>query len=76
MRIRIGVVDSDRIVEVDSEDVELFRKELSKSYQDGVALLWFVDFKGRRYAIPRDKLAFVEIEAEGTDRSVGFAAGA
>jgi len=73
VKVRIGVVDGDRVVEVEVEDTEAFREELTKSFEDAVSLLWFLDIKGRRYAIPRDKVAFVEFEADGTQKSVGFA---
>jgi hypothetical protein len=36
-------------------------------------MLWFEDTKKRLVGIPRDKLAFVEIEQESGARSVGFA---
>jgi hypothetical protein len=36
-------------------------------------MLWFEDTKKRLVGIPRDKLAFLEIEQESDSRSVGFA---
>jgi hypothetical protein len=58
-------------------------KELSWTCDDIVAdvnkalakpggVLWFTDRRGRRVAVPADKLAYIEVGGQGADRRVGF----
>ena len=35
-------------------------------------MLWLTDAKGRKVGIPSDKVAYVEIDADGTAKRVGF----
>ncbi len=71
MKVRIGVADADRVVELEVEDGEAFETELKASFDGDQKLLWFEDTSGRRVAIPKDKLAFVEFERSHR-MSVGF----
>lgn len=72
MKVRIGVSDANRVVEIEVENVASFEKRLVGSFAGDETLLWFDDVKGRRIAIPREKLAFVEIEGLDIQTSVGF----
>ena len=38
----------------------------------GSAVCWFTDAKGRRVGIPADKIAYVEIDEDGSSKRVGF----
>jgi hypothetical protein len=69
------VADADRVVEVETDDPAGFRQKLELSFTAGEAVLWFEDTRKRMVGIPRDKVAFVEIEQEAEARSVGFARG-
>ena len=69
------MVETERVVEVEVEDATDFRDRLQANYEEGVALLWFTDTKGRQVAIPRDKVAYVEFEGDPERHRVGFSPG-
>jgi hypothetical protein len=73
LKVKIGIVDADRVVEIDTDDPDGLRVTVDAAFASGIAILWFEDTKKRLVGIPRDKLAFVEIEQESDSRSVGFA---
>ncbi|MGH8872541.1 MAG: DUF3107 family protein [Acidimicrobiia bacterium] len=72
MKVRIGIADTNKVVEVDIDDVKTFQKEMERGVTDG-GLAWFTDTKGRTVGIPTRSVAFVEIEAADSGPSVGFA---
>jgi hypothetical protein len=69
MKVRIGIADTSKVVEIDIDDVEAFRDEVERAMADG-GMAWFTDTKGRTVGVP---MAFVEIEAADGGPSVGFA---
>lgn len=71
MKVRIGIAEANRVVELDVDDPTAFEQGLEAAFTAGTPLLWFEDAKGRRVGIPREKVAFVEVERE-TERPVGF----
>lgn len=77
MEIRIGVTYSPKEIEIDlGEDAagdELVEQITATVGQEG-AMLWLTDRKGRRVGVPTQKLAYVEIGAPRSGRSVGFSA--
>ena len=73
LKVKIGIVDADRVVEIETDDPDALRLTVDTAFASGVSILWFEDTKKRLVGIPRDKLAFVEIEQESDSRSVGFA---
>ena len=73
LKVKIGIVDADRVVEIETEDPQALRNTVDAAFASGTSMLWFEDTKKRLVGIPRDKLAFVEIEQEPGARSVGFA---
>ena len=73
MKVKIGVADADRVVEVETDDPAGLRKMIDKAFAAAEEVLWFEDTKKRMVGIPRTKVAFVEIEQEIEARSVGFA---
>lgn len=72
MRVRIGITDTNKVVELDVDDVKEFQEELERAVADG-GLAWFSDTKGRTVGIPISGLAFVEIETSEGGPAVGFA---
>jgi hypothetical protein len=72
MRVRIGIADTDKLVELEIDDVKAFKKEIERAVADG-SLGWFVDSKGRSVGIPAKNVAFIEIDDAGTAKTVGFA---
>lgn len=71
MKVRIGIADTSKLVELDIEDPKSFKKEMERATADG-GLAWFIDSKGREVGVPASRLAFVEIEGDEGGRSVGF----
>lgn len=72
MKVRIGVSDTDRVVELDVDDATELQRKIDSAFFAGEALLWFEDAKHRLVGIPREKIAYIEIDQEGEARSVGF----
>lgn len=74
MRVRIGISDTDKVVELEVEDAGKFKSEVEKAVQAS-GLAWFVDARGRSVGIPAQKVAYVEIDDAGTATKVGFGPG-
>ncbi len=72
MKVRIGVAEADRVVELEVDDPGELRRTIDAAFFTGDSILWFEDTRQRLVGIPRDKVAFVEIEQEAEARSVGF----
>lgn len=72
MRVRIGISHTDKLVELDVDDVDSFKKEMERAVR-GDSLGWFTDSKGRSVGIPASNVAFIEIEDADAAPSVGFA---
>jgi hypothetical protein len=74
--VRIGVIHHPREIDVEVDD-DADRDELiasiEKALSGGDAVLWLTDRKGRRFAIPASKVAYVEVGGH-EDRRVGFGA--
>ncbi len=72
MKVRIGVAETSKVVELEVDDVDSFKSELERAVSEG-GLAWFTDTKGGDVAIPGRSVAFVEIEASESSQAVGFA---
>ena len=72
MKVRIGISHTDKLVELEVDDADAFRKEIEAAVAAG-GLAWFTDSKGRSVAIPAGNLAFVEVEDADSPHAVGFA---
>jgi hypothetical protein len=77
VEIRIGITQSPKEIEIDlgddTEGDELIAQITASVGTEGT-MLWLTDRKGRRVGIPTHKLAYVEIGAPRSGRSVGFSA--
>jgi hypothetical protein len=73
MKVRIGVAETSKVVELEVDDVDSFKSELERAISEG-GLAWFTDTSGGDVAIPGKSVAFVEIEASESGPAVGFAA--
>ncbi len=74
MQVRIGVADTDRVVEFDIEDHDAFITEIDEAFATGKLMFWITDSKGRRVGLPLGRIGFVEVET-AAERSVGFSSG-
>ena len=71
MKVKIGIAESNRVVELEVEDVAEFEKMLETEFAGGPGLIWFEDTKDRRVGVPNQRIAFIEIDKE-RERTVGF----
>ena len=71
MKVKIGIADSSRVVEIEVDDVGAFEKMLEDEFGGGPGLIWFEDIKDRSVGVPKDRIAFVEVDREDA-RPVGF----
>ena len=73
MDIKIGILDSSREVQLDSEESpEVITARITEAIASG-ALLSLTDDRGRTVLIPGSKIAYVELGAPSS-RRVGFGA--
>jgi len=73
MEVKIGVVYTPKelIVETD-ESADAVAEILERGLADGHQVVWLTDSKGRRVGVPSDKIAYVELGTEESQRTVGF----
>ncbi len=71
MRVRIGVSDSPREIELDIEDVDAFVKNAEKAIGAGDQVLWVTDTEDHKVGIPARSIAFIDISPD-SKRSAGF----
>ncbi len=73
MDVRIGVLHSPKELSLElngsPEDVT---KALDQALGQDNGVLWLEDAKGRRVGIPAAQVAYLEVEAGGTSKHVGF----
>jgi hypothetical protein len=73
MDVRIGVVHTPKELTVEFDGSESDVAAAVEAALGGkVAVLWLTDAKGRKVGVPSDKVAYVEIDADGTAKRVGF----
>ncbi len=74
MDVRIGVTYSAREIEIDLgvADTETVKKEISAVLSGQQDILWLTDKRGRAVAVPREKIAYVEVGTDGAERRIGF----
>ncbi len=72
MKVRIGISTTDKLLELEVDDAESFKKEIERAVAEG-GLGWFTDAKGRTVGIPARSVAFIEVEDSGEGHTVGFA---
>jgi hypothetical protein len=76
MDVRIGVLHSPKEL---SLEVPGTAAEVETSVNDVLAgkggVLWLTDVSGRRVGVPAERVVYVEIEADGAAKRVGFGPG-
>ncbi|MGH8958944.1 MAG: DUF3107 domain-containing protein [Acidimicrobiia bacterium] len=73
MLIKIGVADTNRVIETEAESADSIKTVLEEAYSTGKPILWFEDTKNRLIGVPLEKVAYIEIDQESDSRQVGFA---
>jgi hypothetical protein len=73
VRVRIGIGDTSREVELDVDDGDALIAEIEEAFSSQTAILWFTDVGDRRIGIPVPRIAYIELEPDQRV-SVGFTA--
>ncbi len=76
MDVRIGISESNQVIEVELAD-DADRAGLKSSVADAIgtgAMLWLTDKKGKETGVPGSKISFCEIGASDDERRIGFGA--
>ena len=76
MDVRIGISESNQVVEIEMAD-DVDRDGLKSAVADAIgtgSMLWVVDKKGKETGVPGAKIAFVDIGTTDADRRIGFGA--
>jgi len=73
VRVRIGIGDTSREVELDVDDGDALVAEIEEAFSAQTAILWFTDIGDRRIGIPVPRIAYIELEPDQRV-SVGFTA--
>jgi len=73
MDVKIGVVytPKERRVELDGGADEV-RAAIDDALSRGQPMIWLTDSKGRRFGVPIDKIAYVEIGSDDSAHKIGF----
>jgi DNA-binding MurR/RpiR family transcriptional regulator len=73
MELRIGVIHTGKelTIEIDGSADDVVA-QIEAALKDGSPMLWLTDAKGRRIGTSVDKIAYVEVDADGSGRRVGI----
>lgn len=75
MEIRIGVTYTPKEVMLelaDGVDASSVKSDVDSALSGDGLVLWLEDKKGRQVGIPADKIAYIEIGSEDSNRPIGF----
>jgi uncharacterized protein DUF3107 len=73
MEVKIGVLHTPKELTVEIEEpVDDVVARFEAAISGGGPMVWLTDARGKRVGVPADRVAYVEIEADGTDKRVGF----
>jgi hypothetical protein len=76
MEVRIGVVHTPKEISLDVESsLDEVKEAIEKALADDDGVLWLNDGRGRVVGVPAERVAYVEIEADGAAKQVGFGRG-
>ena len=77
MDVRIGITETNQVVEIDmgdDADREATKKQLDEVLGSEDKVLWLTDRKGKEYAVPASSISFVELSEVDPERRIGFGA--
>jgi len=72
VKVRIGIADSTKVVELEVDDAQEFEASFAEAIAGDAAIVWLDDSKKRRVGVPVARLAYVEIETDDAKQNVGF----
>lgn len=77
MEIRIGIVDSPQVIEIEmaeGADLDDVKSKVESAMGGKLDVVWFEDRRQRNIAVPGLRIAFVEISPSDGERRIGFGA--
>jgi hypothetical protein len=73
VELRIGVAESPKELTLEmDDDPDGIVNMITEALKGEEPVLWVTDRKGKRAGVPVDRIAYVEVDPESTDRGVGF----
>lgn len=75
MDVRIGVLHTPKEIEVDlpaDADRDEVRSRVDAALSSGDGVLWLKDRLGAEYAIPAERIAWVQVGSADVERRIGF----
>jgi hypothetical protein len=76
MEVRIGVVHTPKELTLELEaSLDEVKHSVEKAFSDDDGVLWLTDSRGRTVGVPAERIAYVELEADGSTKRVGFGRG-
>jgi hypothetical protein len=73
MELRIGVVRTAKELTLEIEEgADDVVARIDAALAGDAPVVWVTDAKGRRVGVPADKIAYVEIDEDGSSKRVGF----
>ncbi len=75
MDVRIGVTYTAKELDIelgDDADGAAVQADVDSALAGESAMLWLTDRKGRRFGVPTEKLAWIEIGSAEAERRIGF----
>jgi divalent metal cation (Fe/Co/Zn/Cd) transporter len=76
MEIRIGVVHTPKELSVELDgSLDDLKQAIETALTDDDGVLWLDDTRGRIVGVPSQRIAYVEIEMDGSSKRVGFGRG-
>ena len=75
MDVRIGVTNTPKEITVelaDDTDVDALVADVESAVGGKGAVLWLTDVRGRRVGVPAERIAYVDVGADGGHNPVGF----
>jgi hypothetical protein len=73
--VRIGVTNTPKEITVelaDDTDVDALVADVESTVGGDGAVLWLTDVRGRRVGVPAERIAYVDVGADGGHNPVGF----
>lgn len=73
MELRIGVVRTAKELTLELDDgADDVVARIDAALAGEAPVVWVTDSKGRRVGVPADKIAYIEIDEDGSSKRVGF----
>ena len=73
MRVKIGLTQAPRELDLDVDDADEVVADLEKAIGNGGGIHWITESSGRRYGVVVSKVAFIDVEpSKPRSGGIGF----